>query len=726
VDFREFLDLVRLSASGHEARPSTSTVVARMGDNPDVARHEQMLAYRAARALTRKIIRAHMPSPMEHILAYAHMPSTFRPSMLARYQSRDEFLPSSIINPVLHCSGMYYEQFQMVRRQRSSAAVTCVSANRALTHLSSFILLSQDPRSKTLRPTPLVSSTGVADPSHTSYFIELDAASGIPLPEVEHRSDIVARRCRVCVLEGTKPISNLYMAKAEWDASEEDRWRFTLKFQENDWNSFVWKTTKKNCTLLFELTCLVKKQGTNEKMKGESVFRWQHLNVSWQLACEQISHSRSFALFSSLSLPHSASSYVEMSCGFATLDLDLSQPILRETRLERGVMGGNMEQREMLKDEEILARRSGWKAVTQLFAGPVKSQLTFRISPARVKDERLVNYLRYLPCDLILAWSSVEVVKLFLEILASFILLPQFQPLQIGKSCQLSIQLFLKHIVDVPDALQVLAETWSERRKTIKKIALREHDAGAIAHIGASDDAASDITSAYMLDRFRECIMKLYPFLSMGPGVLPQLIIGITDLKRLSLLRMLVHSDDTLRILTNDGMMRSGAVGSGGGSGVTRAPMSLARAGSVQNYRENASAAASAAAAPAAGARKIGGTDATSQAFRAASSSSEVDPFAGTVEFKNVFAPFHTNEIAFCPNSHSQPWGEGETRVLWYGGCESCTHSLSLLLVVPSTGEDHHSERRAQIQFAIELDRDNSYASAPPAAPSADQRVEQF
>lgn len=130
--------------------------------------------------------------------------------------------------------------------------------------------LCQDPRTKALRPTPLLPSSGQSDPAHSSYHIELEYASGIPLPDVEHRSDIVARRCRVCILEGTKPVSNLYMVKAEWDSSEEDRWRFGLKFQENDWNQLVWKTTKKNCTLLFELTCLVKKQGSNEKLKGES------------------------------------------------------------------------------------------------------------------------------------------------------------------------------------------------------------------------------------------------------------------------------------------------------------------------------------------------------------------------------------------------------------------------------------------------------------------------
>lgn len=426
------------------------------------------------------------------------------------------------------------------------------------------------------------------------------------------------------------------------------------------------------------------------------------------------------------SLPPSAGSYVEMSCGFATLDLDLSQPIVRETRLERGVMGGNMEQAEMLKDSEVLARRSGWRAVTQLFSGPVKSQLTFRISPTRVKEERFVNYLRFIPCDLILAWSTLEVVKLFLEVLASFILLPQFQPLQIGKSCQLSIQLFLKHIIDVPDALQVLAELWLERRKTIKKLALREHDVGAICH--SPNDAAdaahatSDITSAFMLDRYRECIMKLHPFICMAAGVVPPLVIGITDLTRLSLLRMMVHSDDTMRILTNDGMMRSGAVGAGGSSGITRAPMSLARATSVQNHRENAAAATMAATTPSAATalatRKIGQTDSQQQyqhqqqLLRASNSSSEVDPFAGTVEFRNVFAPFHTNEIAFCPNSHS-PSGARRTRE---GGRQThpvCADrrclvlirsSVSFFLLPPPAGEDHHSERRAQIQFAIEMD----------------------
>jgi hypothetical protein len=162
--------------------------------------------------------------------------------MLARYTTRAEFFPSSILNPVLHSSGLHYEQFQM------------------------------DPRTHTLRSQPLNPSTGASNPAHHGYVIELEHASGIPLPlEQAHRADIVARRVRVCLLQGStatagdgatqRPLSNLYMCKAEWDPSEEDRWNFQLRFKEQDANTFLFKTEAVECTLLLEFTCLVRKQG---------------------------------------------------------------------------------------------------------------------------------------------------------------------------------------------------------------------------------------------------------------------------------------------------------------------------------------------------------------------------------------------------------------------------------------------------------------------------------
>ena len=242
VDFAEFLELIRISTGEQPPSAAVAGMVGAAGDD-DRARHELLMSYHAARALTRKIIRAYMPSPMEHLFAYAHMPSTFRPSMLARYQTREEFYPSSILNPVLHCSGMHYEQFQM------------------------------DPRTTMLRPVPLHASSGTPNVSYLSYHIELEHASGIPLPDVDHRSDIVARRVRVCVLEGGPnngtPLSNLYICKGEWSPAEEDRWNFQLKFKENDANAFAFKTTAREATVLFELTCLVKKQTGNPAAQQE-------------------------------------------------------------------------------------------------------------------------------------------------------------------------------------------------------------------------------------------------------------------------------------------------------------------------------------------------------------------------------------------------------------------------------------------------------------------------
>ena len=399
---------------------------------------------------------------------------------------------------------------------------------------------------------------------------------------------------------------------------------------------------------------------------------------------------------SSLSVHPSDSSFVEMSCGFATLELDLASPLQKETRLVLGILGGNLSQALAIKDSEILARRSGFKAFTQLFSGPVKSALSLKLSPVSlVSPERFVGYFKFIPCDLIVAWSSVEVVKLFLELLAALVLLPQNQPLQMGKSSQLAIQLFLRGIVDVPDMVQVLAELWSETRKSIKKSALREHDQGAIVHGGANaygmhggvgsggaGDPANDSFSAHMLARFRRTILKLYPAMSMAPGVLPPLIVGISDLRRLSLLRALVHVADPLAVLTADGMLRSVATGAAGApTGVTRAPMSLARAASVQNVRADVAAATNAAAQAAwnssgGGTGGIGGRRSSGGALTAITigtagsddAMATLDPYAGSVEFRHVYAPFHTNEIAYDPNAHS---------------------------------EEHHLERRSQIEFQL-------------------------
>jgi hypothetical protein len=613
------------------------------------------MSYHAARALTRKIIRAHMPSPMEHILAYSHMPSTYRASMLARYQSREEFWPSSILNPVLQSSGLCYEQFQM---GTGPGGAQC------------------------LRPVPLISATGAPVAQYHGFHVELEYASGIPLPASAHRSDILARRCRVCILDGSasmgKPLSNLYIAKAEWDPSEEDRWKFGLRFEENSFNEFMFKSDSKECTVLFELTCLVKKQGATTG--STSSLATQNPGKAWDHPTEQ--------------------NFIELSCGFATLELDLANPLPNKSdRLSRGILGGNLSHSVAIKDSEILARRTGFKAFTQLFSGPVKSQLVFRITPLGLREERPQNYARFVPCNLILPWVGVEVVKLFLELLAHFVLLPGVQPIHVGRSSQLAIQFFLKGIVDTQDLLQVLAENWMDTRKSIKKAALREHDSGAINHalientvssggsgggVVSPTDAQSDTTSAHLLKQYRRCILRLLPALSMAPGVLPPFILGISDLKRLSLLRALVHVADPLAVLTADGMLRGTTGGLAGGSapgtvggttGVTKAPMSLAKTTEPNRVRADVAAASASAAAALAAQQSYGGG--AGGAWRgpnagpaaipnvsgdgAVREDGSLDPYAGSVEFRHIYAPFHTDEISFDPNGHSgQPWFRSE------------------------------------------------------------------
>lgn len=382
-----------------------------------------------------------------------------------------------------------------------------------------------------------------------------------------------------------------------------------------------------------------------------------------------------------------------MSCGFATLELDLHHPLQKEVRHSLGVLGGNIGHAVAIKDSEVLARRTGFKALTQLFAGPVKSQLSLKLSPVALKEERQVNYARFIPTNLIVAASNLEVVKLFLEVLAAFVLPPRLQPLQVGRTSQLCVSTFLR-CVDVPDLLQVLAELWTDTRKGLKRAALREHDQGALVHggVGPTADAAVDTTSAFMLRQYKRCVMRLYPALSLAPGVLPPLIVGVSDLKRLSMLRALVHVADPLALLTADGMLRATGGGSGvggamagtptgaggvsgpvgGTTGMTRAPMSLARANSVSDVRADVAAASAAASASLAaqmspggfGSSHVGGGGGVGGgnpwragggvgAGEALRDDGTPDPYAGTVELRHIYAPFHTDEVSYDPNEHS-------------------------------------------------------------------------
>jgi len=736
VDFKEFLNLIRLSAvdteepgADAEGGHRHSSQFIRPGMDPhsaEVARHEQMLAFRAARALTRKIIRAHMPSPLEHLLAFIHMPSNFRPSMLSKFDSEPQTSLAHAIQPVLHHAGMHYTNLQLDPRTLSMRPVPCAP-------------LAAD---QSTEPEPF------GEHAAQTYHIELEYASGIPIPDVRYRKDIVARRCRICVLEHPadsserpdqepRPLSNLHIVKAEWEGSTKeggvgggaygighhaaaaDRWRFALRFNEQDWNVFALKTAERNCTVMFELTCLIKK-GTEQGQVEERD-------------------------------PSSSSSYLEMSCGFARLDLSRSTSLLKATRLLLDVYGGNMSAAISLADQEALARKSGWKAWFGGTGGAAgvpgtgtggtmspgsttpggapslttsRSHLCIKISPARLKDDRVANYLRFLPCNILVSWSQVEVLKLFLELVASFVCLPHLQPLRIGRSAQLAIRLFLRLASGPsPDLLQVLAEVWSEKRKSMKKVALKEHDTGAMSHAYATsgggtdamvgvggaggggggshtgDDASNDTTSASVLRRFRSCILSLYPCVSLANDVLPDFILGVTDLQRLSLLRLMAHAQDPAQVLTSDGMIRGNIVppaqgsppiiGSGSPSlastiappGVTRAPMTLARATSVQAVKADVASAAVVAAqmnqaalmrrntigGSASMPVKIGGpiiqvgsgahhSNASANPNASVASGPITDPYAGSVEFKNIWAPFHTNEVAYDPNEHSEDY----------------------------------------------------------------------
>ncbi len=182
--------------------------------------------------------------------------------------------------------------------------------------------------------------------------------------------------------------------------------------------------------------------------------------------------------------PPVESDYIEMSCGFATLDLGLSEPLDRAGRITRPVMGGTIHSRQVIKESEILAHRSGWRAFTQLFQSKATPTLHLTITPEPkfTLSRRMKYYYAYLPCHLITPTSTLRILKHYHELCVERVLLPA-QPLCAGVMHDMAIMTFLR-ASDQQEVMHMMVELWEEVRQRIsKKVSARARWSMACARV---------------------------------------------------------------------------------------------------------------------------------------------------------------------------------------------------------------------------------------------------
>jgi hypothetical protein len=588
VDFDEFLAVVN-AESRQVSAPCGRRCVAR-------AAHPS--APPQGRGLFGKLVRSQMPSPLEHLLAFANMPKHFRPSVLAALESRPLASLSGAISPVLEPNGLTFRHLALdpetreLRQvpprpraksggmlggllRRDDASPARVGTAGALGASRGGAARGTGRFEEKMRPAsaggPGVAAGGAGGGGGggglrgqvRTIEVELVEASGVAMPDDENREHILCRRVRLCLFEADQPVSNIHISKADWRPEEEDRWR--LASPDHELNRLVMRTDRLQTTLLIELCLIVlrpkgddknalrgrggARSGSGAASAGAGAVKRGGAEDSAGNGGEEVDRafreSAGHALGSHRG--YASSELLEMTCGFCTLDWLAGEDAGDEVRtVELPINGGTFEAQQAIDPNEILARRTGWRKVAKLFSGATVPKLTLKLRPLSKirgsRDSGLPDSVLYLPPGVLVPSFAVRLVHLFYEILADRVLRPR-QPLQSSKWQDLPVRVFLR-AVDEGDALTALSELWQAKMKN------------TIARL--KRDTVGGGSNVVIKAEFRKTLIELYPVLCSH--TLPRLVLGLNDAERLALIRSAMYADP-LATLSADAMLSRAQLG---------------------------------------------------------------------------------------------------------------------------------------------------------------------
>jgi hypothetical protein len=505
-------------------------------------------AFSALRSLAKSL----RPSPLDYIEAFGFVPQSFRPSFLAaQLASSRERRPSSAVLP--HASSQHVALMDMI---------------------------------------PTYPTLGIAPTHAINLRITLERARGVPLP-VRRMKNVIARRIRVTFYDTVKGTvhGNIHTIPAAWRPQVEDEWTFSptaqvhslrkpgqtsassaspvgqpggqdvvqyrlLQFAEQSSTFLVRTNYAHPMSILFELSVVMQRPKENLN-KSQRVNVSQSLNAS---TAEALKKHRGSSVSSLLSEQYAQDDVVEMSCGFALLELPapnavngapMMPPAKRTLRLP--LVGGAVGAFTEIPAAEVLARRAGWRRVQQMLGGPPRPSLSLiveslpqrtlcnKIFPAKmgtISPMAAKLALAQMPVNVVLPLAALPFVAEYRNVLHATLFgntkarLPLLQmPAVVHDPFLASFPL----VLDEPLALDALCAAWERRRSAWLRKNKRD-PAFCIAQIRQLVLQLSTIFHSKdlppMSDRFSEQAQKRFEMLERA-----------TDLNAPS---MLLRNDDDL------------------------------------------------------------------------------------------------------------------------------------------------------------------------------------
>jgi hypothetical protein len=219
--------------------------------------------------------------------------------------------------------------------------------------------------------------------------------------------------------------------------------------------------------------------------------------------------------------------YVEVSCGFAVIDLEEElERAVAETRdakankraqpkvLKVPLSGGSLEAPLPLSAEKTKARGNQglFRGMLQR-AGRDATQCQVELTPASLIRRESSEQLAYLPVNVVLCEEHCGVLRMTRELLADE-LLRQPQPFRHHGALQASATALLLPILDEHDMLVLLTELWAGELKDKKTQKLEKSDPKAFR------------------SAFQQLVLRMHPARACTLDVRPPLILGVNDISR--------------------------------------------------------------------------------------------------------------------------------------------------------------------------------------------------
>ena len=196
-------------------------------------------------------------------------------------------------------------------------------------------------------------------------------------------------------------IGNQYSLKAGWNERQEDVWQFTSFHSTSGSNSHTKSSSKQNPKELSTFVVRVSNDVRKEiESQGGNIFLLIELTMHVQMSKE------------------ASAKPVEVGCGWCSIAIEELDECLQHRRyIKAPVRGGSPLNPCDIHDEDIRARRTGWRALTRsLRNSEVQPELQLRCHSINRSRKNVQASLRLLPSTVITSHGSLPLIAMYQEV----------------------------------------------------------------------------------------------------------------------------------------------------------------------------------------------------------------------------------------------------------------------------------------------------------------------